>query len=93
MIRVYRLPERLTDGFCFAGGKPITFLNVDWFDIPASMEVSREQIIENVVGKNYYDPAARYLVLDDREGETFVMPTAQRGDHEEPHAGNSGRPA
>ncbi len=33
-IRVYQLPEKLTNGFCFAGGTSIAFLNVDWFHAP-----------------------------------------------------------
>lgn len=74
MIRVYRLPERLTDGFCFQGGKPITFTNVDWFDAPPlDMGISREDIEAEVRGKRYFDPRTAFLVLDDRPGETFVI--------------------
>ena len=32
MVYVYKLPEKLSNGFCFGGGVPITFTNVDWFN-------------------------------------------------------------
>lgn len=80
MIRVYRLPEKLTDGFCFNGVKPITFLNVDWFDAPpadSGIVLTRDMIEDHVRAKNYFDPAARFLILDDRHGETFVLQAEQ----------------
>ncbi len=80
MIRVYRLPEKLTDGYCFGGGRPISFLNVDWFDTPPAdmgITLTRCMIEDEVRRKTYFDPRARFLVLDDRADETFVMgPTA-----------------
>lgn len=73
-IRVYRLPEKLTNGFCFAGGNPIAFLNVDWFHAPdASQNFSRDDLTAFLTSKGYYDPSARFLVLDDRPGETFIL--------------------
>lgn len=73
-IRVYRLPEKLTNGFCFAGGNPVTFLNVDWFHAPdASQNFSRDDLTTFLTSKGYYDPSARFLVLDDRPGETFIL--------------------
>jgi hypothetical protein len=87
MIRVYRLPEKLTDGFCFGGGRPIQFLNMDWFDEPPpEMKITRAGVEAEVRGKCYYDPTARYLILDDRPGETFVLDAAPQptgGDHGE----------
>ena len=80
MIRVYRLPEKLTDGFCFGGGKPITFTNVDWFDVPPpdmGITLTREMVEDHVRAKDYFTPGARFLVLDDRPGETFVMGAQQ----------------
>lgn len=71
--RVYRLPEKLTDGFCFGGGRPIAFLNVDWFNSPPDFTPTREQLESEIKRKLYYDPKARFLVLDTRPGESFVI--------------------
>lgn len=74
MIRIYRLPEKLTNGFCFNGGNAIEFLNVDWFDEPPPhVAITRAELEREIRSKRYYDPAARFLVLDDRPGETFVL--------------------
>lgn len=80
MIRVYRLPEKLTAGFCFNGGNPISFLNVDWFDVPPEdmgVRLTRADIEDSIRRKNYYDASAAFLVLDDRPGETFVLGGSQ----------------
>lgn len=77
-IRVYRLPEKLTNGFCHSGGNPIEFTNVDWFHAPeADSPFTRDDLTGFLRAKNYYDPSARYLVLDDRPGETFVLEPAK----------------
>lgn len=74
MIRVYKLPAQLTNGFCFSGGHPIVFLNVDWFDVPPpEMGIDRAGVRAEVRSKVYFDPSASYLVLDDRPGETFTI--------------------
>ena len=74
MIRVYRLPEKLSDGFCHGGGVPITFTNVDWFGAPPEgQSVSPGEIANFIRAKSYFDPSARYLVLDERPGLTFVI--------------------
>lgn len=73
MIQVYRLPAKLTNGFCFNGGNPIEFLNVDWFDTPDGMEIDQDMVRAEIICKNYYDPRWRFLVLDDREGQSFVI--------------------
>ena len=72
-IRVYRLPTKLTNGFCFGGGQPIEFLNVDWFQIPEHVQVTRDELEKMIKAKVYWDPHARFLVLDSRPGETFVI--------------------
>jgi hypothetical protein len=72
-IRVYRLPTKLTNGFCFGGGQPIEFLNVDWFQIPEHVQVTRDELEKMIKAKIYWDPHARFLVLDSRPGETFVI--------------------
>lgn len=70
-VRVYRLPEKLTDGYCFGGGKPIPFLNVDWFEAPVSE--GRVGLIRFIEGKQYFDRSARFLVLGDRPEFVFVI--------------------
>lgn len=71
MVRVYKLPQQLSNGFCFGGGIPITFLNVDWFEalVPAGTAPLREFIRR----KNYFDPHARYLALSDDPSLTFTI--------------------
>ncbi len=77
-LRVYRLPEKLTNGYCFGGGVPISFMNVDWFE--AFVEDGREKIIEFIRGKQYYRRDARFLVLGDRPDFIFMIdPEAARG--------------
>ena len=75
MIYVYQLPKRLSDGFCFSGGRPITFLNVDWFDGPLEMTLGDVQ--EWVKTKNYFTaapPGTAFLILSQiRPGLTSVV--------------------
>lgn len=76
MIQVYRLPEKLTNGFCFGGGQPIEFENVDWFNaepVRGSAGPTEAQVRAFVMSKRYYDPKARFLVLDDRPKRSFVI--------------------
>jgi len=70
-VRIYRLPEKLSDGFCFGGGKPISFLNVDWFE--TSISDGPGALIEFVKRKRYYDRDARFLVLGDHPDFTFTI--------------------
>ena len=73
-VRVYRLPQRLTDGFCHGSGVPITFLNVDWFETP--IEDGRALLEPFIQGKRYFDPSARFLVLSDDPTLTFTIEPA-----------------
>jgi hypothetical protein len=70
-VRVYRLPTRLTTGYCFGGGNPIMFWNVDWFEAP--IEGGRQDLERFIRGKRYYDPSARFLVLADHPDLTFTI--------------------
>lgn len=70
-IRVYRLPERLTQGFCFGGGVQVNFLNVDWFE--TSVSEGKGPLVEFIKGKIYYKPEFRYLVLGDLPEFTFMI--------------------
>jgi hypothetical protein len=70
-VHVYRLPTKLNDGYCFDGGKPVPFANVDWFD--ATLDMPREELIEFIKSKRYYDPRARFLVLGTNPKLTFTI--------------------
>ena len=69
LIRVYRLPEKLTDGFAFGGGVPITFTNVDWFNGYEGMK--REDLEAFIRKKAYFKTGGKFLVLSD--SFTFQM--------------------
>ena len=75
-VRVYRLPDKLTDGYCFGVGNVIPFLNVDWFE--ALVSGGRIGLIEFIRRKQYFDAAARFLVLGDDPQFTFVIEPAGR---------------
>lgn len=68
---VYRLPAKLTHGYCFDGGHPIAFQNVDWFDAP--IKATHDDLLTFIKTKRYFDPAARFLVLADSPDLTFVI--------------------
>jgi hypothetical protein len=70
-MHVYRLPEKLNSGFCFGGGNPITFTNVDWFGGPA--EMTREEIEKLIRKKRYCVPGHKYLVVSDTPERTFLF--------------------
>ena len=70
-VRVYRLPTKLTNGYCFGGGVPIAFTNVDWFE--ASISDGRDVLADFVRSKRYYDKTARFLVLADDPALTFTI--------------------
>lgn len=74
-VHVYRLPAKLSDGYCFGGGRPIGFLNVDWFD--AVIAEGQEPLIKFIKNKRYFDPFGRFLVLSDHPGLTFTIEPGQ----------------
>lgn len=69
LVKVYRLPDKLTDGFAFGAGVPITFTNVDWFNGYVGM--TREELEAHVRSKRYFKAGGRFLVLSD--AFTFQM--------------------
>lgn len=83
LIRVFEIPP--PDGqFCFGGGKPMTFREVDWFrdDLPEMRPEPRDKplmgrpegqsmIREFVAAKVYFDSRKAYLVLS--EGGSFTI--------------------
>lgn len=70
-LHVYRLPDQLATDYCFGGGNPISFLNVDFFDVPWNVE--RDQLKKFIEGKRYFDRAARFLVLATPEYPTLTF--------------------
>lgn len=62
LIKVYRLPDKLTNGFAFAG-VPITFTNVDWFNGFKGM--TQADLDKHVRGKKYFKDGGKFLVLSD----------------------------
>lgn len=75
-IRVYLMPGELTDGYCFNGGVPIMFLNVDWFE--AAVTDGRERLTKYICEKRYYKPHLDYLVIGDHPDFTFRIFAARR---------------
>jgi hypothetical protein len=70
-VYVYKLPGKLTTGYCFGGGHDIPFRNVDWFDAPVAE--GREELIGFIKNKQYFDKTARFLVLSDHSQLTFTI--------------------
>lgn len=70
-VRIYELPDKLTDGYCFGGGNEIRFKNVDWFE--TSLSEGRNGLTQFVQGKNYYSPSKRYLVLGDHPDLVYII--------------------
>jgi hypothetical protein len=62
LIKVYRLPDKLTNGFAFAG-VPITFTTVDWFNGFKGM--TQADLEKHVRGKKYFKDGGKFLVLSD----------------------------
>lgn len=76
MIYVYKLPDKLSDGYCFGGGNPITFTNVDWISTPED-GCSTEELKQFFMKKIYYTNAlvgTKFLCLcTDNDMYTFVF--------------------
>ena len=76
MIHVYRIPKKRSDGYCFGGGVPITFQNVDWIGDPEDGHTV-DELRDFLMGKLYVmnsPPGTRFLVLCDKGPEwTFQM--------------------
>jgi hypothetical protein len=76
MIYVYKLPAKLSDGYCFGVGNLIGFTNVDWFDgdgYPAGRPPTRAELTEFVKHKRYYQTDRRFLVLGDTPEHVFTI--------------------
>ncbi|NJM10584.1 MAG: hypothetical protein HC889_00525 [Synechococcaceae cyanobacterium SM1_2_3] len=76
-VWVYRLPVKLANGFAFTP-KPITFWNVDWFEVPEDRQ-TREAIAAFVRSRAYFRTEAAYLILAaERPDLTFTLGTIKR---------------
>lgn len=73
MVYVYRLPapSNLTNGYCFHGGNPVTFENVDWFNGIDGM--TREMLETEVRKKNYIVPGITFLVMSPENDISFTL--------------------
>ena len=71
VVYVYRLPEKLSDGYCFGAGKEIGFTNVDWFSAPKELKFG--DIQKHVKWKRYIVPGRAYLVLIPARGDAFMF--------------------
>jgi len=75
MIYVYQLPPKLSNGYCFGGGQPISFLNVDWFNSHPDMTLGDLQ--GWVKQKTYFTsslPGTQFLTISpSRPGLTSLM--------------------
>lgn len=70
-VRVYRLPSKLTNGYCFGAGVSIEFRNVDWFE---TMDADGQSGLTDFIRtKIYFDPSARFLVIGDKPEFTFTI--------------------
>lgn len=78
LVRVYRLPEKLTNGFAFGGGVPITFINVDWFN--GHDALTRDELEKYIRGKVYCKSGGKFLVLSDDPRFTFQFASDVAGD-------------
>ena len=70
LVRVFEMPDLRTDGFLFGGGKPQTFIQVDWFRAEPeqgapdfSTPQGRERAANFIRGKRYIKADRAYLVL------------------------------
>jgi hypothetical protein len=70
-VRVYRMPEKLINGYCFetGTGNPITMQNVDWFEAPIA--AGRDELVRFIKSKRYYSAVSDFLVLGDHPDFTF----------------------
>lgn len=85
--RVFELPLEYPPGFCFAGGIPVVFTMVDWFNpwpahyplssfmeeenYPNSWEECKEGLKSFLLKKQYLRPGRQYLLVTDF-GETIM---------------------
>lgn len=70
---VYRLPDKLSNGFCYNGGNDINFLNVDWFCVDKLYWFDKDKIEEFIKSKNYYDRNYKFLVICKENNYSLII--------------------
>lgn len=82
-IRIFIIPEKFPEGYCFDGPKPVDFPMIDWFQVFSGTslpimiggkqyEEKKEEITECIKNKIYYHNNIRYLVLTDWK-DVFIL--------------------
>lgn len=71
MVFIYELPTKMSNGYCFGGGVPITFANVDWFNGFDGMK--RSDIEAHCATKRYVKPGHTYLVCSPQNDISFTF--------------------
>ena len=63
------MPAKRSTGYCFNGGVPITFINVDWFG--GELIKERDHLIKFISQKQYARNGETLLVLANDPAWTF----------------------
>lgn len=71
MTYVYRLPDRLSNGYCFGNGVPITFTNVDWFMV--TEDTALPELEGFIRRKRYFTAGSDYLVIVPELGLSHII--------------------
>lgn len=76
LYQVFKLPDDLPDGYCFGGGKPVTFQLVDWFGPPPEriqeQGFTHEDLRAFLRQKNYYKAGGSFVVIRN-DGAVFTL--------------------
>ena len=87
MMRIFQVPVEYPMEYCFEGGKPASFLMVDWFNPieqdkfwgdknvtmnDEDLEKHHEMVRNFIKGKTYYNPAYKYLAITDYNDAFFI---------------------
>lgn len=73
------IPQQLASGrYLHGGGEPVTFLCVDWFnsrsEMPKGSITDDFDLVEFLKAKKYRRTDRAYLVLDDTDVDTMIIP-------------------
>jgi len=90
--RVFRLPQKFPEGYCFDGGHPAIFQLVDWFNPFDTMEGNKEfdpcdpeylkhveDLKKFIKGKCWFNPEFTYMILTDY-GDVFLINPEMRSE-------------
>lgn len=76
MVYVYRLPHRMSEGYCFGGGHSIIFQNIDWFNGFDGM--TREDLERGISTKKYLRDGEAYLVCSPENDISFTFKSGEQ---------------